>query len=71
VVQYCSGRAGTDRLTPDCKVFDVDVEVLITDRFDTKREKILTGGGRKPRRYLSQKSEVKDLCVLLNPRSQF
>ena len=29
-------------MTPDCRV--LDVEALISDRFDPKREKIRTGG---------------------------
>ena len=59
------------RVTPDSKI--LDVEALISDRFDPKRERetIRKGGGRKQRKYLSQKSDVKNLCVVPNPWNQF
>ena len=60
-------------MTPDCKM--LNVEALISDRFDPKRERerdtIRIEGGRIQRKYLSQKSDVKNLCVVPNPLSQF
>jgi len=60
-------------MTPDCEI--LDVEASISDRFDQERERerdtIRIGGGRKQRKYLSQKCDVKNLCVVPNPWSQF